>query len=258
MIKKEINIEFSKVSKKAKRVIDRLNIFYVKSNEKVAYYYEDLTHGHVVSFNADVTFYAASVIKIIVVLYLYKNNIDLEQKIEIHEEDVKQGTGVLKKETLPKRYTLFSLMKYTIKESDNTAYLKLVDWIGKEKIISFGKSLGAQHIFEGKDNFGIVNCNDLKIYWKELNVILDNHPEIEDWFIHPGYEIITSKSIRNKKYLKKYGSFGIAYHETGIVKDKNPYLLIILTQKGENKKAKRFINKTAKRIATIHACFNRV
>ncbi len=256
MISNEINIEFPKVSKKVKRAINQLNISYVKSNEKVAYYYEDLTHGHVISFNANVTFYAASVIKIIVVLYLYKNAIDLDQKIEIYAEDIKQGTGILKNENFPKKYTLFSLMKYSIMESDNTAYLKLVDWIGKEKIIMFGKSLGAQYTFEGKDNFGIVNCNDLKIYWKELNPILEKHPEIEEWFVHPSYEIITSKSIQNKKYLKKYGFFGIAYHEAGIVKDNVSYLLIILTQKGENKNAKSFINKTAKRITAIHTYLN--
>lgn len=44
----------------------------------------------------------------------------------------------------------------------------------------------------------------------------------------------------------------ILYHEGGIVYDKNPYFLIILTQKGKNKKSTKFMNQAAKKINKIH------
>jgi len=252
MKKNQIEIRYPKTSQKIKNKIKKINIKYVKSEEKVAYYYENLKTGFIVSFNADITFYAASTIKIIVVLYLYKNNINLNQKIEIKEEDKKQGSGTLKNFVLPKKFTLYDLLKYTIKDSDNTSYVKLVDWIGKEKLMEFGKSLNAKHTLEGKDNFGIISCNDLAIYWKELGKIIEKHPDIADWFINPSYEIIFSKSLYNKTFFKKYGAFDIAFHEAGIVDDEEPYLLIILTQKGKNNKSKQFLNKTAKQLADIH------
>lgn len=253
MLKYKIEIRKKQTFKKIKKRLDKLNIMFVKNEEKVAYYYENINKKIAFSFNESITFYAASTIKILVLLYIYNNKMHLEKEITITEEDIKQGNGVLKDELdLPKKYTLKELLMYTIKYSDNTAYLKLVDFIGKEKLLTYAHNLGAEHTFEGKDNFGITNCLDMLKYWSRLWEILKENPEIEDWLLNPEYAIIKSKNIKSGHFYKKYGAFDIAFHECGVVDGKDPYFLFILTQKGENKKSKRFINKTAKKIEKIH------
>lgn len=242
-----------KFQKRIKRLLNRLNIMYVKSNEKVAYYYEDMKTQTIFSFNASTTFYAASAIKILIAVYIYEKKIDLNQSILITADDIKQGSGILKNENnFPQNYSLQKLLKYTIKYSDNTAYLKLVNWIGKENLIKFGKSLGAKHTLEGKDSFGITTCNDLACYWKAIWPIQKEHEELREWLQNPTYQMIQEKNLRNKTFLRKYGLFDIACHEAGIVLDENPYYLFILTQKGQTKSKMKFLNKTAKKISKIH------
>ena len=72
--------------------------------------------------------------------------------------------------------------------------------------------------------------------------------------LNPTYQIIEEKNIGNKEFVRKYGSFDIAYHEVGIVYDKEPYILAVLTQKDKlkEKEKKKYINKVAKRIYKIH------
>lgn len=252
MIHFQIEIKNKFFSKSMKKTIDRLNIKYVKSKEKVAYYYEDMERGNILSFNENITFYAASTIKILAVLYLYEEKIDLNQKIIVTENDKKRGSGQIKEESLPKEYTLKELALYTLKYSDNTAYLKLVNWITKENLESFGKKLGAKHAMEGKDNFGVTSCADLRIFWSHIYKHTKTDKDLRDALENPSYQIVLSKSIQKQIFLRKYGAFDIATHECGIVEGYHPYYLIIMTQKGKTKQVKKWINHTAKKIHKIH------
>jgi len=239
-------------NQKIRQKLKRLNIQFVKSKEKVAYYYENINHQVTFSFNEEMTFYAASTIKILVTNYILDYKLDRSQKITITKTDLKPGTGILKEELqLPKQYTVQDLMKYCLVESDNTAYLKLVEWIGKENLSKYGKSLHAKHTFEGKDSFGIITCSDLKCYWQKCFELQKEYPFLKEWLANPRTKIINSKLFQGE-FLRKYGSFDIAYHEAGIVLEENPYYLFILTQKSSSNKSKRFINRTAKELAKIH------
>lgn len=253
----QIQIQNSIQNKKIRHLIARLNIMYVKSNEKVAYYYEDINKGIILSFNADTTFYAASTIKILAVLYLFNQKEDLEKTIKIEPNDIKQGCGRIKFETLPKEYSLKELIYYCLKYSDNTAYLKLVNYIGKEKLQDFGLKIGAKHPLEGKDSFGITTCQDMKIFWEHLVPYIKEDKELQEILENPEYQII-NWTKRNGKFLRKYGSFDIAYHECGIVIEEHPFYLMVLTQKSNSKSGKRFINKTAKQIIKIHKEIQRI
>ena len=72
-------------------------------------------------------------------------------------------------------YTIGELVKLSIVESDNTAYIKLVDLIGKDVIKEYGNKLGAIHTMEGVDSFGITNANDLKCYFSEIKKFIDEN-----------------------------------------------------------------------------------
>ncbi len=152
-------------------------------------------------------------------------------------------------------------MELAIVQSDNTAYVKLVNYVGKETLKKFGNDLGATNTMLGKetDCFGIISCSDMIIYWKSINDYLEHGKYgnlFKEWLCKPSFEIIDKKNIANHDFARKYGSFEIAYHEAGIVYDNNPYYLIILTQKNKVKNKNQFINMTAKQIHKIHKVFN--
>lgn len=243
-----------------KKRIYSLNKFLLKQEEKVAYAYKNLETNEEFSFNLDVCFYSASTIKFLVCLYIYEqaeNNPKLlDVKIKLDLEDFKEGSGVLNKNKTIVEYTIKELVYYTLKESDNTAYIKLVNFVTPLKLKEYGIKIGAKHTLEGKDLFGITSAYDMKIYLTYLyNYFKLNTPlsyEFKQIMLNPSYKIINSKSINNNSFARKYGSFGIAFHEVGIVYDEKPYILIVLTQKNKLNKKTKYVNKVAKRINNIH------
>lgn len=48
--------------------------------------------------------------------------------------DLKQDTGIIKFQKQDTYYTIKDLIRLTITESDNTAYIKLVNYVGKENL----------------------------------------------------------------------------------------------------------------------------
>ncbi len=254
--KDECNIKtFNKIKELNNMFLDET----YKGN-KVAYYYENIKNGNILSYNNEVCFYAASSIKILVcliVLEKIKNGeMNLNDKILVTMNDLKQDTGIIKYQKQDTEYSLEDLIKLTIVESDNTAYLKLVEMIGKEKIKEYGLSIGAIHTMEGKstDSFGLINCTDMIIYWKKVKEFIDNNQELGSMFkkylLNPTFKIIEDSSINNQKYIRKYGSWDIAYHEAGYID--NEYYLIILTQLNKKDYKENFCNVAASKINDIH------
>lgn len=258
-IKCNISLDDDKNISSIKEKIMNLNNNYLKSNEKVAYYYEDINTGSILSYNSDILFYAASSIKILVCVMILEladsGKINLEDKLLIKMDELKQDTGVIKYQTEDTYYTIKELIKLTIVESDNTSFIKLVNFIGSENLKEYGLSLGAKHTLEGKDLFGLINCDDMIIYWKKVKSFIENSKygeEFKNWLSNPSFCIVEKENIGNNIFVKKYGSWDIAYHEAGYVCDENPFYLIILTQKFKCDDKETFVNNTAKEIYEIH------
>ena len=163
----------------------KLNNLFLKETykgNKVSYYYEDL-NGNVISYNKDICFYAASAIKILVCLYIMEKarskKIDLNTKLLVKMDELKPDTGIIKNQKNNQEYSVKELIKYTLVESDNTAYLKLVNYVGKETLKEYGQSLGAKFTMIGKetDSFGIINCSDMIIYWKNVKKFIDRNDD---------------------------------------------------------------------------------
>lgn len=242
-----------------KKEIMELNNIYMQSDEKVSYYYEDINTGSVLSYNSDILFYAASAIKVLVAVMILEladnGKIDLEDKLLVSMNDLKHDTGIIKFQKEDTYYSIKELVKLTIIESDNTAYIKLVNYVGKDKLELYGKSLGTKHTMEGRDLFGLINSDDMIIYWKKVKSFIDDSPlgkEFYEWLSNPSFHIIEDNMIGNNTFVKKYGSWDIAYHEAGYVCDDNPFYLIILTQKNKCDNKEEFVNDTASRLYKIH------
>lgn len=243
--------------------LQELNLHFMNESykgNKVAYYYENLISGNTYSYNENITFYAASTMKILVCLYLLENSdyYDLDSILLVSDDDKKQGSGILKDVTGEQEYTLLELIKPCLIYSDNTAYVKLMEYVGKDIIRKYGEELGCRHVMEGKehDMFGLTTCYDLSIIWKRVKEYIDQDTYysdlLRDLTRSTSVKLIDDESLHNDIFCRKYGSFGIAYHEAGIVLDGEPYILVIMTQLNEKDYKDEFINTAAKLLSELH------
>ena len=243
--------------------LQELNLLFMNESykgNKVAYYYENLVTGNTYSYNEFVTFYAASTMKILVCLYLLENSdyYDLDTILLVSDDDKKQGCGILKDVTGEQEYTLLELIKPCLIYSDNTAYVKLMEYVGKDIIKRYGEELGCKHVMEAKefDMFGLTSCSDLSIIWKRVKEYIDRDTYysdlLRDLTRSTSVKLIDDESINNDIYCRKYGSYGIAYHEAGVVMNGEPYILIIMTQLNEKDYKNEFINDAAALISDLH------
>ena len=260
------NIKNNKVREKINNLIN----IYLKESEKgrkVAFYYENTNTNNIISYNKDLLFYAASSIKVLICLMILElseqNKINIEDKLLVTMDDIKRGTGIINKQTKDTYYTIKKLIELTITESDNTAYIKLVNLIGKDKLKEYGLNLGAKHTMEGKetDSFGAINCTDMIIYWKKIKEYIDSNKkyskDFKEYLQKTTTKLIDSKYIDNKPFMRKYGSFDVYYHEAGYIEDSNDsYFLIILTRLNQYKYKESFFNNTAKKINEINKLLN--
>ena len=69
------------------------------------------------------------------------------------------------------------------------------------------------------------------------------------YLLNPSFKIV--KNFDNL-FVRKYGEFGIAYHEVGYVLDESPYYMFILTQLNEFDYKDKFINDVANKIKELH------
>ena len=263
-MKYNIELDFSNYQdKNLLKIIKKIDDLCLKEafkSNKVSFLYKNISDNTIMSFNPDICFYAASTIKILICLMIIekveKKELNMTDKILITMSDLKQDTGIIKYQKEDTYYTLEELLRLTIVESDNTSYLKLVNILGKKNIKKYGKKIKAKHTFEGKDLFGITSSNDMLIYLEQIKKYIDSNNKysnlFKEWLSNPKEKLIKDKSINNKNYIRKYGSYDIAYHEVGYVEDENPYYLIILTQLNKKNYKEKFINELASLITNFH------
>jgi beta-lactamase class A len=107
---------------------------------------EDLQTGNRWTWNESKLFYAASIIKVPIMIAVYRQAdrgaLHLSQEVMIRKEDQVGGSGVLQLLTPGTRFTVKDLVTLMIIQSDNTATNLLIDLIGKEVIRETMKELG--------------------------------------------------------------------------------------------------------------------
>ena len=65
-------------------------------------------------------------------------------------------------------YTIRDLLRYSTVASDNAAHNMLMDYFGRNNMLSFWKNLGTTAIFTVNNNWGVTNAHDASIYMEEL------------------------------------------------------------------------------------------
>jgi beta-lactamase class A len=110
-------------------------------------YFADLTHDRTFGINEKEMFKAASVNKVPIVATFYslenKGKLDFDKQITLQERDIQDyGTGSLRYQKPGATYSLKTLAKLALKQSDNTAAHILGEYIGRDVIQGYMEELG--------------------------------------------------------------------------------------------------------------------
>ncbi len=186
-------------------VRDYLTDYLKTHGYEVSVGYYNLVTGDSYLYREDQLYYGASLIKTLDADYLYeKESPNAEIKLYLYN---------------------------AIYKSSNEAHEHLVDYIGRDKLRSYGMLLGAQYTLSTRDDYGDTTVNDQMIYWKKLYELAKDNEELTSYFINNYGNFL---KINDIPVMHKYGYYGDYYHDAGIVLDDEPYIIIILTKHGND------------------------
>lgn len=198
---------------------------YIKNNNyRVSIGYYNLIDGSSFYYNANKVYYGASLIKTLDALYLYENNM-VTDDIKVH-------------------------INRAISVSNNESHKYLVNYIGKDNLKAYGVALGAINTLAGRDYYGNTTVNDQIIYMKKLYEITKdgNNSELKSFFINNYANFLKCNDIN---VMHKYGYYNQYFHESGIFLTDEPYILVVLTEHGNNSYSS-IINNISKLIYKFH------
>lgn len=225
-------------------------------------YFADLKNGTSFGSNEYEIFTAASINKVAIITALYhlaeKGEFDLDEQITLQERDIQDyGTGSLRYEKPGATYSLKTLAKLALKQSDNTAAYILSEKVGRGKIQQVIDSFGLTQtsivdnttssydlylLFNGIYSHTLVN----EAHAKEILGYM-TETDIEDRIpaMLPDDVIVSHKTGDAVGFL----------HDAGIIRrgDDVYFLSVLTSDYGTNEtETKKTIAEIAKRILTYY------
>ncbi|WP_157827541.1 serine hydrolase [Niallia nealsonii] len=204
----------------------------------VGVYYENTTNNDSFQYQATKVTRAASTIKLPLVTYVMeqasKGKVDLNKKLTYHSYEYNEGSGIIQYDKVGTKYTIRTLVKYAVVYSDNIAFVMLRNYVGKSNFIAYCKSLGGKHLYENGVN--VTTAKDMEAYMKYFQKFSQSHnlgKELEGYLTKTIYNDYIPKGIpKNVTIAHKVGMIPESniYNDVAIVKDKHPYILVILTK----------------------------
>ena len=183
-----------------------------------------------------------------------QGKIDLSEELKYTEKYYNTGTGVLKNKKIGTSYDIKTLLEYSIRYSDNAAHNMLMDKYGRENMLDFWTGLGTKSIFKVENNWGNVSAKDAGIYMQELYNFYKNNSEYGkmalDNFLNTSFKLITSKD--GYKVANKSGWSGSSMHDASIVMADNPYVLVALSNLGNDDNYSYYFNTVSNYASTLH------
>lgn len=255
------SINIDEASSDIQDYIKKLDSLYKKSNNYFSFLYQDLYSGFTVSYNEDAPIFTASTIKAPAMIYLYESasrgEVNLDEALTYTSKHYSGGTGVLQQKSINTRYSIEELIGYTIHDSDNIAYRMLMDRFSRESMYAFWNSKGTKYIFSNNSIWGFTSAKDASIYMKELYKFYNDNKEygtrLMEHFKNASWKLVTDKN-GNFNTANKGGWSGTAIHDVAIVFDRNPYILVIMSNLGEDNYNYLFQN-TNKLVGSLHEAY---
>lgn len=237
----------------SKALEDKFN----ESNYNFAFKYKDLYTGFTLSYNSAQPIFAASTIKAPEAIYIYeeaeKGNINLNDTITYTSNYYSGGTGILKNTSFNVAYTISKLVEYSIIYSDNAAHLMLNNKYKTANMYNYWTNLGTTTIFKENNAWGNINADDATIYMEELyNYYINKNKYSEELlsYFDKSWKMISTPN-NNIRIASKSGWSGSSLNDAALIFDKNPYILIILTNRGYTE-YQNFFNEVSTLIYNFH------
>lgn len=256
----ENEISVNNLNNTIKNYINDLYNLYSESPNYFSFIYRDIYTGFTVSYNADSPIFTASSIKAPAMIYIYEKasigEIDLNEELIYDGRFYSDGSGVLKDKNYNTSYTVDTLINYTIHDSDNIAYAMLMNRYGRENIYNYWKDKGTKNIFMYDTIWGTASANDAVIYMEELYKFYVENDEygsrLMEYFKNAEWKQITDKDGKYNT-ANKGGWAQSAFHDIAIVFEKNPYILAIYSNTGDNYGDYKYLfDKTSKLVGNLH------
>lgn len=203
-------------------------------------YFWDLKTGGRFGINENVVLPAASSIKVVIALYLYKQaaegKLSLDERMAYDPDlDYAEGAGTIRWTASPgQTYTLRELAQLMIRVSDNIAWYMLTRRLGKENIKEFMYSLGGKTVYPDNKNWS--TAEDLSIYMRAALEFAQTNPELGGLLIDDLTHTIYKDGLpallpEDVVVAHKVGALPAVANDTGaVLLPDRPYILTVMTK----------------------------
>ena len=144
----------------------------LERHHNVSIYLTDIKNQTHWGIHEDRLFNPASTLKVPIaiasLLLLNEHNNSWQETINVTQSDIQTGSGIIKKQQLPKAYTIKKLLELMISKSDNTATTLLINHFGIKNINNEFKKAGLFNTTLTNKNFLDYSTQN-KITARDLN-----------------------------------------------------------------------------------------
>ena len=195
-----------------------------------------LSDGPSIAYNVRDNYRCASAYKSLVSLYIYKmaeaGQLSLDETMTYTSADYYSGSGIIKSASFGTTYTLRQLADYSLRYSDNIAYVMLLRYIDKSSLMEFAKAIGCENYSQYQYNWPDITALDAALWWAEIYKYSNSGSygsQLHDIFLNATHNIIKKALDNAHPVAHKSGSISQYYHDCGIVESEDPYILVILS-----------------------------
>jgi beta-lactamase class A len=197
-----------------------------------------VSDGASIGYNVDKDWRCMSTFKAPTALYAYKlaseGKLNLSNKMTYTSSKYYYpGSGVVRKAASGTKYTLKTLISYSILHSDNSAYIMLRDYLSANGISDMLKDMGCANYESAKDNWPTVSARDAALWWNEIyNFCREDSygKSLYTTFVNATGNMIDKALGYEYEVAHKSGSGSGYHHDCAIVMAEEPYILVLYTR----------------------------
>jgi beta-lactamase class A len=251
----------------------------VEEYPRISLFYQDITHGYTYSYNDGEVFYSASLLKAPFALSLLQAATAELAAMETGSEtgsetspervynfdevytyvtsDAQSGSGIIVKEPEGTKYTYLQLIELMLTHSDNVAFDQLKKKYSTAEFRTLASKLGTTAM--RKDLATMTASDGGKVMAAIYDFIQSDSPYSKfmyDAMAKSIHRVMIPAAVPGKPVAHKYGWDIDAYHDMGIVFDKNPYIVVILTDLDQGgTEVDEYIRDVLKLVSRLHENF---
>jgi hypothetical protein len=235
------------------------NVF-LNSREVTSFLYYDISTGYTYSYNDNVEIPTASSIKAALAIYIFDQaslgKVSLDKQLTYTSTFYSDRSVIFKNKKVDTKYTIKQLVEYSIINSDNTAYLMLLNEFNYKNVQAYWFNLGTTTTYKRSASWGTMTVKDGLIYMKRLYQFYRENdeygPMLMSIFKKALFRHVDGPSLEKIEIAHKSGYTEEAANDLDIIFDKNPFIFIVLTKKNGLASNKTFFTNATENAYKLH------